>query len=58
MTPEEQKEIYKEAIKEALSEWLDKQFILVGKWTIRGIAAAMLAMMVYVYAASHGWGAK
>lgn len=58
MTPEEQKDIYKEAIKEALSEWLDKQFAIVGKWTVRGIAAALLAMMVYVYAASHGWGAK
>jgi hypothetical protein len=37
MTPEEQKELHKEAIKEAIAEWLDKQFIVLGKWTLKGI---------------------
>ncbi len=55
MTPEEQKELHKQAIKEAIGEWLDKQFIIVGKWTIRGVASACLAIFLYSYAAAHGW---
>jgi hypothetical protein len=55
MTPEEQKELHKEAIKEAISEWLDKQFVQVGKWTVKGIMAASLAVLFYLYAAAHGW---
>jgi hypothetical protein len=58
MTPDEQKEIHKEAIKEAISEWLDKQFITLGKWTLKGIAAMGLAVLVYLWAAAHGWHIK
>lgn len=58
MTPEEQKELHKAAIKEAISEWLDKQFSTVGKWTLKGIAAASLAVLFYLYAAAHGWVIK
>lgn len=55
MTPEEQKELHKEAIKEAISEWLDKQFTTLGKWTLKGLASAGLAVFIYLYAAAHGW---
>ena len=55
MTPEEQKELQKAAIKEAIQEWLDKQFATVGRWTVRGIVSAGLAVLFYLYAASHGW---
>ena len=55
MTPEEQKELQKAAIKEAIQEWLDKQFATVGRWTVRGIVSAALAVLFYFYAASHGW---
>jgi hypothetical protein len=58
MTPEEQKTLYKDAIKEAINEWLDKQYILFGKWTMRGIASAAIAMAFYGYAAAHGWVIK
>jgi hypothetical protein len=58
MTPEEQKELHKQAIKEAIGEWLDKQFIIVGKWTIRGVASVALGMFLYAYAAAHGWVIK
>jgi len=58
MTSDEQKEIHKEAIKEAISEWLDKQFISLGKWTLKGIAAMGLAVLVYLWAAAHGWTIK
>jgi hypothetical protein len=55
MTPEEQKELHKAAFKEAISEWLDKQFATVGKWTLRGITSVALGMFLYAYAAAHGW---
>jgi hypothetical protein len=58
MTQEEQKEIHKEAIKEAISEWLDKQFIALGKWTLKGFSAMALAALVYLWAAAHGWTIK
>jgi hypothetical protein len=58
MTPEEQKDLHKEAIKEAISEWLDKQFITLGKWTLKGLAAMGLAVLVYLWAATHGWTIK
>lgn len=58
MTPEEQKEIQKQAIKEALEEWLDKQFTNFGKWSLRSIGAIGLAALVYMWAMSHGWSIK
>lgn len=58
MTPEEQKELHKAAIKEAIQEWLDQQYKLVGKWTMKGIMAASLAVLFYMYAAAHGWVIK
>ena len=53
MTPEEQKELHKAAFKEAISEWLDKQFATVGKWTLRGITSVALGMVLYAYASAH-----
>jgi hypothetical protein len=58
MTPEEQKELHKEAIKEAINEWLDKQYILFGKWTLRGFASIGITLILYSYAAAHGWVIK
>lgn len=37
----------KDAMKEAVTEWLDEKFATVGKWTVRGIAAAALSALVY-----------
>ena len=54
MTPEE----HKQAIKEALEEWLDKQFTKFGRWSLRSIGAIFLAALVYMWAASHGWVIK
>ena len=54
MTPEQQKE----AIKEALEEWLDKQFIAFGKWSLKGIVALALAGLVYFWASTQGWSIK
>jgi hypothetical protein len=54
MTPEQQKQ----AIKEALEEWLDKQFTSFGKWSLKGIVAVALAGLVYLWAMTHGWSIK
>lgn len=49
------REEYKEAIKEALHEWLDAKFAEFGKWTFRGVLAAVLFGGAYLYLVSHGW---
>lgn len=45
----------KELIKEAISEWLDKQFATFGKWTLGGIASAAVAALGYFVLTSQGW---
>lgn len=47
--------VTKEAVKEALKEWLDEQFARVGKWTVHGIIAAALAALVYFILVHNGW---
>jgi hypothetical protein len=47
--------IQKEAIKEALQEWLDSQFSKFGKWTLNGLLSVGLVGLVYLWAAGHGW---
>lgn len=53
--PEIDKQTEKEAIKEALQEWLDKQFALFGKWSLAGLFAAGLAGLVYLALLGQGW---
>ena len=48
----------KDIVKEAISEWLDDKFLDVGIWTMRGIAAAMLAALAYAYLTELGWHRK
>lgn len=55
MTPEEQKELYKQAIKEAAEEWLREQYATFGRWTMRGLISALSVVILYMYAAAHGW---
>ena len=45
----------KEALKEALKEWLDEKFAEVGKWSLKGIAAAILSALVYFLLTNSGW---
>ena len=49
------KDTQKEAIKEAITEWLDVQFAAVGRFTVKGILAAALAGLAYAYLVTHGW---
>lgn len=45
----------KELIKEAISEWLDKQFATLGKWTLGGLCSAGIAAIGYFILTSNGW---
>lgn len=47
--------VTKDAVKEALKEWLDEKFLLVGKFTVNGILAAGLAALVYFILVHQGW---
>jgi hypothetical protein len=48
----------KAAMKEALHEWLDKQWAYMGKWTFGGIASTALGALVYAYFKTHGFTIK
>lgn len=37
----------KTIMKEAVNEWLEDKFATVGKWTLSGIVALALALLVY-----------
>lgn len=49
------KETQKAAIKEAINEWLDAQFAMVGRWTVNGVLAAALAGLLYAFLTTRGW---
>jgi hypothetical protein len=36
------------ALKKALHEWLNEQFVRVGRWTVNGFAALIFAGLVYI----------
>ena len=55
MPVELDRETQKEAVKEAITEWLDTQFATVGRWTVRGIIAVGLAGLLYAYLVTHGF---
>tara|TARA_R110000787_G_C13341632_1_gene438239 strand:- start:843 stop:1022 length:180 start_codon:yes stop_codon:yes gene_type:complete len=48
----------KEAIKEALSDWLDDKFAEFGRFSLKGILAVSLVAVVYLWSASQGWTIK
>lgn len=45
----------KDALKEALKEWLDEKFATFGKWSAAGIAAAALGALAYFMLSMNGW---
>ena len=53
--PELQSNITKEAVKEALKEWLNEQFAAFGKWTFTGLLSVAFCGMVYLWLSGHGF---
>jgi hypothetical protein len=48
----------KAAMKEALNEWLDKQWAQFGKWTAGGLMSMAIAGLAYAYSKTHGFIGK
>lgn len=45
----------KEAVKEAIREWLDEKYSTFGKWSLHGLLAMVMAGVVYLFMISNGW---
>lgn len=45
----------KDALKEALKEWLDEKFTQFGKWSFGAICAAGFGALAYFILAMNGW---
>lgn len=58
MTRAERKNLIKEALAEAIKDWLNERYRSVGKWTLRGISAAAFAALVYFILTHSGWAHK
>jgi hypothetical protein len=48
------KEELKAATKEALHEWLDDKWAAFGKWTLKGLAAMLVAASAAIILWTHG----
>lgn len=48
----------KQATKEAIKEWMDEKFILLGAWSLRTILVAALGALTYFILATSGWHHK
>lgn len=47
--------IVKDALKEAVSEWLDAKYKAVGKYTVRAMGVALFGAIVYFVLWAGGW---
>lgn len=45
----------KDALKEALKEWLDEKFATFGKWSLGAIGAAALGALAWFILTANGW---
>lgn len=52
---DERKRITKEAMKEALKEWLDEKYAMFGRWALASLGALTLAAMLYLILWANGW---
>lgn len=48
-------ELQKQAVKEAIREWLNDQFAAFGKWTFYGLMSAAFVGIVYLALTGAGW---
>lgn len=55
MNKDEEQEMMKDAVKQALKEWLDSKFSEFGKWSATAVAAAGLVALVYFILMTNGW---
>jgi len=48
-------ELEKEVVKEAIEEWLDKQFMRFGKWSFFGICSAVFVWAFFGWLSAQGF---
>lgn len=48
-------QVEKDVVKEAIEEWLDKQFMRFGKWSFTGICCALFAWVFYGWLTAQGF---
>jgi hypothetical protein len=53
----EEKQLIREALKEGMRSWLDDQFAILGRWTLRGMGAMGFFLLIYFWLSAHGWKA-
>lgn len=51
----DKKDDQKEAMKQAIKEWLDERFNQFGRWTFNALAAAFFAALIYFVLKMNGW---
>lgn len=52
---EEQRKLFEEMLGKAIDTWLDKQYASIGKWSVRGIIAMLIAAFTYFYLSTKGF---
>jgi len=52
---DEQKQVIKNAIKEAAKEWLEDQYREFGRWTVKGLAALAFVTLLWLILERYGW---
>lgn len=55
LTPKEQTDLFKEAAKEAITEWMDEKFAKLGKWSAGTIVVAALGALAFFILWTNGW---
>lgn len=55
MPQDQDPEVLKAAFKEAMKEWLDEKYAMVGRWSVRIIVTAGLGALMYWVLHMSGW---
>lgn len=53
---DDRKKFIKDAMKEAMKEWLDEKITIFGRWSLRSLGAALIVALIYFVLTINGWG--
>lgn len=53
--PDYDQDELKQIMKEAVKEWMNEQFVALGKWTARAVAAAIFGALALFALSVNGW---
>lgn len=54
----EQQEELKEAVKEAIHDWMDEKYAMIGRWTTNLVVMGLVAGALYLALIADGWVKK